>query len=103
MMFPKNKPARSPKYLMFVRQHPCCLTGKLQGIDAHHQNKDGHGGKGTKCCDSRAIPIHYEMHNRMESPGNSRKATFEKHNVDPEVVIEKLNAEWLEQGNKKFW
>jgi hypothetical protein len=99
----KKKPGRSPKYLMFIRKQPCCLTGVTEGIDAHHQNKEGHGGKGTKCCDSRAIPINWKVHNRMESPGNSRKETFAKYGVDPEEVIERMRVKWLADGNNKFW
>ena len=102
MMLPKQKPSRSPAYLAWVRKHSCCLTGRTDGIDAHHQNKEGHGGKGTKCCDSRAIPIQWQVHNKMESPGNSRKATFERYGVDPEEVITRLNAEWL-KDRERFW
>lgn len=47
-------PAQSPKYLAFVRAHPCCLCGAPGPSHAHHQ---GPRGMSQKTDDYRTIPL----------------------------------------------
>lgn len=100
---PKQKPVRCPAYLSFIRRQPCCLTGREGEIQSHHQARTGHGGKSRTACDSRAIPVHWKLHNKMESPGNSRASVFAEYKVDPEEVISAMREKWIAEGNEQFW
>jgi hypothetical protein len=100
---PKIKPARSPKYLYWIRRQPCCLTGRVGENEAHHEQRKGHGGKSTTACDSRAVPLYWKLHNKMETPGNSRASVWAEYKVDPEQVIKEMRSKWLKEGNAKFW
>jgi hypothetical protein len=68
--FPKAKPAKSKGYLEFVRQLPCCVTGKL-GVEAAHLSYANSGlghfgrGKGRKAPDRWALPLSPEEHRKQ--------------------------------------
>lgn len=104
---PKQKPCRNPKYMEWVRGLSCCLTGHIANDwlanDPHHEPEPGHGGMGTKPCDSRCIPIRHDLHVLMESPGHSRKAIQGLYDVDFEAVIIKCRQLWIKQGGAMFW
>ena len=93
---------RSPSYLSFIRQQPCCLTGAETEIESYHQDKDIIVTESRTTCDSRAIPVHWKQLRKMKSQGHSRESVFASFKVDPEVVIRKMQALWL-VNNKHFW
>lgn len=103
----KIVPKRNKKYMNFIRDQECCLTGMEgndhHGIDPHHEDLPGHGTMGGKCCDSRCIPIAHLLHCKMEDAGSSRKEVFSKYGVDPEEVIESMKRRWINAGGKPFW
>lgn len=63
---------RSEKYLAFIRTLPCCVTGTIQGIEAHHVFSGAMGMKETDFC---AIPLSREMHAEFHRVG---RLTFQK-------------------------
>ena len=54
-----SKPARNPKYLAWIRTHPCVVCGGSRGIEASHT---GPHGLGQKSPDSSAIPLCAKHH-----------------------------------------
>lgn len=98
---------RNKKYMQFIREQPCCLTGMegndYHGVDPHHEPLPGIGTMGGKPCDSRCIPIAHLLHCKMEDVGSSRKKVFADYGVDPEVVIESMKRRWIKYGGKQFW
>jgi len=105
--FPKDKPARSRKYMDWIITQPCCLTGMLpndiHGCDPHHVNGKGQGTMGGKPFDSRCIPIAHFLHCEMNQPGSSERAVFERFGVDAEEVVREMRERWIARGNKAFW
>ena len=65
----KLKTYRNPKYLDFVRSHPCLICGK--DSVAHHESATGlsPGAMGKKCSDLLAIPLCPECHQKRHDEG----------------------------------
>ncbi len=61
---PKTPPARDAAYLAFVRTLPCCVCNLPNHTESHHAPAPGHGAKGLKCSDYRAIPLCLYCHRR---------------------------------------
>lgn len=67
----------SSRYLAFVRQHPCCVCGATESIEAHHYDPGG-SGMGRKADDTATAPLctwhHREWHDtgRFASHGHTR-------------------------------
>lgn len=71
-MLTKQKPERDAKYLAFIRTLPCACCGVHSLSVPHHHNAVGHGGKGSKCSDYRAIPLcSLKCHNKVHQIGRS--------------------------------
>lgn len=106
-MFKKQRPARNKKYLEFIAKQKCCCTGhegnEYHSVIAHHEPEKGKRGLSTKPCDSRAVPLAQMIHYRMEEPGSSRRQIWAEYGVDPEEVVERMRAAWVEQGGNIFW
>lgn len=64
----KSKPYRNKKYLAYVRDLPCVVTGVV-GCDAHHLIGHGQGGMGTKASDLYAFPLTREQHTLLHHMG----------------------------------
>jgi hypothetical protein len=68
---PKSKPARSPKYLYWIRRQPCTVCQRPDSIDAHHTES---GGIATKGSDYSAIPLcvfcHRKLHDNHGKSGH---------------------------------
>lgn len=71
MMFAKQKPWRSKKYLTWlVKNLPCCVCG-ARADHAHHIIGVGHyGGMGTKAPDSLAMPVCCRHHDEIHRDPN---------------------------------
>jgi ribosomal protein L31 len=89
-------PSRSPKYLDFVRSHPCAYCKVVKPIEAHHWAP--HRGMSTKPDDYRAIPLcsdchtHYHQHGSLKNldPRTTREF-FQQRQID-------LLVEWISRG-----
>ena len=105
--FWKVIPWRSEAYRDFVISLPCALTGHLAtdylGVDPHHEQRKGHGGKSTKACDSRMIPIRHDLHLRMETRGNSRASVYAEFGKDPEQIVAETQAAWIDRFGTTPW
>lgn len=82
---------RSPKYLAFVRSHPCLACRAINEIEAHHVRFPGEAGVGQKPSDMTAVPL-CNAHHRAFHQGI---VSFDMVNIDPEREIRRLVNEWL--------
>lgn len=89
LALPKPCTLRDKRYLGWIRTLDCAVCGRKGPNDPHHVNKEGHGGKGIKGDDTRAIPLCNEHHREFHDKG---RLTFaERHGIDYEITIEALN------------
>lgn len=65
MARPKEIVWRSEKYLQFVRSLPCVVTGRTDGVVAHHLIGHGEGKMGGKTHDLFTMPLTAEEHRRF--------------------------------------
>ena len=100
MLFPKNKPERVPKFLVFVRTQPCYICaqksahhgkgGDIDPVVPHHFGKHGHG---TKCSDWQTVPLHHSCHMKLhsgEQPKSNKqyRPEFQEHADELRVCFE---------------
>ena len=84
------KPVRNPKYLAWIRTHPCVVCGASRGIEASHT---GPHGLGQKSPDSSAIPLcakHHCTGNDSYHKLGPRKFSL-VHGLDIPEIVRKLN------------
>jgi len=92
-----KQPARSPKYLAWIRTFPCLLCRRLRGVEAAHS---GPHGIGQKASDFSALPLCSDCH---------REGKFSYHNLGPkffalhgllrrEELVMAYNLAYQEQG-----
>jgi len=67
MELPKDKPFRSKKYLAWIRNQSCVVTGRTENIVAHHITNTGRRGMGTKTDDSNCIPLEAMTHQMLHA------------------------------------
>ncbi|EHZ2655979.1 DUF968 domain-containing protein [Vibrio vulnificus] len=65
MARPKEITWHSEKYLKFVRSLPCVITGKTEGVVAHHLIGHGEGKMGGKTHDLFTMPLAADEHRRF--------------------------------------
>jgi hypothetical protein len=65
MARPKEIKWRSEKYLKFVRSLPCVVTGRTEGVVAHHLIGHGEGEMGGKTHDLFTMPLTVDEHRRF--------------------------------------
>jgi hypothetical protein len=65
MARPKEITWHSEKYLNFVRSLPCVITGKKEGVVAHHLIGHGEGKMGGKAHDLFTMPLVADEHRRF--------------------------------------
>ena len=94
------KPARilDKDYRDWIKSLPCLLC-LFPYSDPHHVNPKGHGGKGTKTDDSRAIPLCNHHHREFHQIG--RETFAKKYRIDYEKIIKTLNKLYKEKEVKK--
>jgi hypothetical protein len=95
---PKTKAIYSRKYRNFVGRLPCVICD--QSAVGHHEQLEGHGTMGGKCCDSRMIPLCVWHHAQRHASGREFWKWWE---LDPEKLIAKFNELWLYEKGDKFW
>ncbi len=88
-----TKPIRykNKKYTEYIKQQPCCITGRL-GVDPHHTKSVGSGGS-----DLSQIPLIHELHEECHKMGwRSFQAKYE---IDFVEIRLKLLEQWIEGVN----
>ena len=88
-MLHKTKTFRSERYLKFIRQQPCLISGSSPCVP-HHTSKSGVSLKGS---DYETVPLIPELHSELHAIG--QKTFQEKHNVDFSACITRLLSEYI--------
>lgn len=91
-----------PKYLAWVRTHPCCVGGRsCQRSVAHHAIEMGGqelAGMGSTAPDSRTLPLcrlhHRQFHRRQ---GFCKDWSPNQRRVFQELEIERLRTIWADR------
>src|SRR5947208_17110276 len=90
-MMASPKPARNPRYLAWIRTHPCVVCGASRGIEASHT---GPHGLGQKSPDTSAIPLcakHHRTGNDSYHKLGPRKFA-EVHQLNIPAMVARLSA-----------
>lgn len=87
---PFEKPVRveNPRYLAFVRSHPCLICSGH--ADPHHIIP---GGMGTKAPDYHTVPLCRTHHNELHNTG--AQTFWQRYSRDPWKEVALLLTEWL--------
>lgn len=88
MLFPKAEIIRDRKYLDWLRDQPCIVTGK-RDVEPAHLRLLGSGGIGTKPSDALAVSLHWELH-RLQSTMGEGAAWLYCANEYPEFLFKLL-------------
>lgn len=99
-MFRKIKPIRNMKYRDFVGKLPCSVPDCNHKSYAHHEQQEGQGTMGGKCCDSRMVPLCLWHHRDRHDIG---RLFWWQMRVEAEELIKNTQRRWIEAGNKVFW
>lgn len=92
MMCPKPpKPIRDKAHLAFVAGLPCCITGRTDGVQAHHLLKTSEKCMGRRSGDDKVIPLHHEMHTDLHR-GGDETAFLRWYCIDPLDLARALYA-----------
>ena len=87
------KPGRNPLYARWVRNQPCCVSGRNWGVEFAHT---GSRGVGQKASDLDGIPLNRDLHREYHSAGRTH---FEsKHKICIQTIIESLHRKALLEG-----
>lgn len=100
---PKAKPVKRGKYLNFIRELPCAVSGRRPAEAAHLSTANlplGHFGRGksSKAPDRWALPLHSEEH-RAQHDANEM-AFWQTHGIDPHVLALALFGLWSDLGDE---
>jgi len=99
---PKCRPKKSRKYLDFVRELPCVVTGARE-VEAAHLSyampKYGHygRGKGSKAPDRWALPLSSAEHRRQHSM--NEEAYWRSVGINPHVLALTIFGLWSDIGD----
>lgn len=87
----------APDHLRMVRALPCVVTGRLDGVEAHHlcEGMDGRG-MGRRAEDRWTIPLHRDAHAAAHATGIPETWLMEAHGVDARALAEAL---WRHRGD----
>lgn len=88
---------RDKGHLRFVASHPCLICGR-QPADAHHVQFAQPRAIGLKVSDEYTVPLCRTHHRELHQAGNE-KAWWEKRNLQPLEVAERL---WTESRSKLY-
>jgi hypothetical protein len=91
--FFKDRTPKDPKYLKWIDTQPCLVCGGQS--THHHWQEKGHGKKGGKCSDYRAVPLCFGPTGHHEEFHRVGRDTFAaSHRIDIEKEISRLLAKW---------
>jgi hypothetical protein len=97
---PKVKPIHKPVYRNFMSMLPCSIPGCPADACGHHEQEEGQGCMGGKCCDSRMLPLCKLHHQQRHNDG---RTFWWWQKLDPEELIRKTRQKWIDAGKKQFW
>lgn len=83
------------KHLANIRDLPCCVTGMVSAVEAHHLLRSGEHGTGRKSSDQWAIPLNAEIHRALHAAGDEDEF-LAKHGVDGRALAKSL---WAARGD----
>lgn len=89
----RRKEYKSRGYLEFVGSFPCCVSGKANNVDVHHEALVRRfSGDRKRKFDFGAVPLDHEIH--IEDRHRIGKTLFwSRHGVDPyDVALEILQS-----------
>jgi len=98
---PKRKPVKNKKYLVWLHELPCIVTGRY-GVEAAHLSYASpvHGhygrGKGTKASDRWALPLCPEQHAAQH--GMNEREYWRQVGINPHIKCLILWGIWNELG-----
>jgi hypothetical protein len=82
----KELPVRDLARLAFARSMPCCVCGAIEGVQAHHEQEEGHGTMAGKTSDRRTAPLCWRCHSLRHEKGRSFYGA-----VDIDDIITQIN------------
>lgn len=91
----KRGPWRSPAYLNFVREMPCCLCGRPGYSDPSHH---GRHGIGQKTDDARVIPLCRQDHDHFHRTGRLGDRTVTETRIFATGLALELVIEFLKRN-----
>lgn len=84
---------RSKKYMQWIREQPCCVTGSHRNVVAHHVTVWSGRGMSQKPCDFWCVPLTNELHQDLHQHGEK---SFWNHNkLNPHRMITKYQREFI--------
>jgi hypothetical protein len=99
-----RRPGMSETHLERIRLLPCCISGRLTGVEAHHLKAGparGERGIGLKSADWWAVPLHWELHAELERLGSRREpGWFGQYGLDPYPLAQAL---WGKSHDRDPW
>lgn len=103
MLLPKHAPIRDRKYLDWLREQPCVVTGSGE-CEPAHLRWGTDGGMSSKPSDCYAFPLHFSLHRKQHSMPEP-EFWLEVVNENPwflgwlmKMTMEKMYADW--EGRK---
>ena len=88
-----SRRGKDHKYLAFLHQLECCVTGVKSDLEAHHPTVN-RNRMGRKADDATAVPLTRAMHSDQYPDGlhNGERAFWNRHGIDPEALAQDLYA-----------
>lgn len=92
----RSSRARSPAFLTFVRDLPCCFCSSRVKVEAHHM---GERGLGQKASDNTAVPLCRPCHGAWHDASGPFK-NWGKYNraLWADFMVGKVQAAWEMRG-----
>ena len=90
----KSPPARSSRYLAWIREQPCAWSG-VRGVEASHHPREGHASVSAKCSDYRTLPLAPEVHREWHDRGAIGGMTPEQTRAWVETEINEHLARYV--------
>lgn len=102
----KNRRAKNegkdPKYMAWLHELECCVTGRTTGLVAHHPTV-ARGRMGRKEDDATAVPVAEEYHSDQYATGLHRgeRRFWNRYGIDPTALADDLYAVFTTHGPAK--
>lgn len=86
-----DRPVRDKAHIAFLRQLPCCITGRTDGVQAHHLLRTSEKAMGRRSGDDKVIPLDHYMHMCLHASGDETKF-LGSHGIDGPALANALYA-----------
>lgn len=91
----REREGMSKSHLANIRDLPCCVSGSVVGVVAHHLLRSGEHGTGRKSSDRWAIPLASTVHDALHADGDETRFLAER-GVDGGALAQEL---WRNKDN----